>query len=78
MQMDQKEVPIMRKTLMCLTAVAALAGAGLISQANAAPVATPTHIQGASVQTVQYYYGRPYWHHHHHHWRRWHHWHRRW
>ena len=64
----------MRKVLMSLTALAALAGAGVISEANAAPVPTPTHVQGATVQTVQYYYGRPvYWHHHH--WRRWHHWH---
>ena len=64
----------MRKTLMSLTALAAFAGLGLMSEANAAPAPTP--IQGASVQTVQYYYGRPVYWHHHHHWRRWHHWHR--
>jgi hypothetical protein len=78
----KKEASIMRKALMTLTAIAALAGAGLVSKADAAP----TRIEGATVQTVQYYGGgherwrehewrrherRRAWHH-------WHHWHRGW
>ena len=77
----------MRKTLLSLTALAALFGAGLTASAQAAPTLT----DGATVQTVQFY-GPPrgaYWHHEHwreHEWRRhvywrhhdhghyWHHW----
>ena len=48
----------MRKTLMSLTALAALVGAGIASEANAAPVPMPSPVaQTAHVQTVQYYYG---------------------
>ncbi len=61
----------MRKTLLSLTAVAALLGAGLLTEANAAPA----RIEGARVQTV--YYGG--WHRaHYRHWHRWHRWHRGW
>ena len=45
----------MRKTMLSLTALAALCGAGLVSTASAAPV----QIDGATVQTVQYYRPRP-------------------
>jgi hypothetical protein len=65
----------MRNTLMALTALAGLVGAGLVSNAQAAP----SRIEGATVQTVQYYGDHDGWRERewrrHEHWRRWHHWH---
>ena len=43
----------MRKTLLMLTAVAGLAGAGFATSASAAPAPTVRNL----VQPVQYYYG---------------------
>lgn len=69
----------MRKTLLTLTALAALAGgAGMTATAHA----TPARIEGATMQTVQYYGG---WHEgwrerewrRHERWRHFHHWHHR-
>jgi len=67
----------MRNALMTLTALAALGGAGLVSKAEAAPA----RIEGATVQTVQYYggyheHGREHEWRRHERWREWHHWHR--
>ena len=63
----------MRKTLLTLTALAGLLGAGAIGTASAAPVGLETVPASALVQPVQYFYG----YHHgwrHHEWER----HRRW
>ncbi len=62
----------MRKSLLILTALAGLVGAGF---ATAAEAETPTFAGAPLVQNVQYY-GRPYyhrWHHHYWHHRYWHH-----
>jgi hypothetical protein len=78
----------MRKTLLTLTALAGLVGAGVATSASAAPARLDTVPASELVQNVQYYHcGGPGWRHHewerhrrwvHYHHRRWDERHHRW
>ncbi len=79
----------MRKTLLTLTALAGLVGAGVVSSASAAPAELIVAPAASLVQPVQYYYGgnredwrAREWRHRewerHRHWEEWHRYHRGW